>query len=158
MKLRSFLVFSALSLTFSAMTASAQVNRPFLARLEIHGPVVAHPVSSILTIDRDGTVRRDNRKIAEISGIVISELAATIDNVDASDSLQDLDAGKPSTVGGGARDYTVFPRNGASTEVGVVKNNHRNFLSRQFRFSQRIVDILNGFAALPVLSGCILPH
>lgn len=140
------------------MATPAQVKRPFLARLEIHGPVVAHPVSSILTIDRDGTVRRDNRKIAEISGLVIAELAATIDNVDASDSLQDLDAGKPNTVGGGAREYTVFLRSGALTEVGVVKNNHRNFLSRQFRFSQRIVDILNGFAALPQPTGCILPH
>jgi hypothetical protein len=148
MKLRSFILASTLfaGITAMAMPESvAPISYP-IARLEMHGPVVPNSTSHFITIFDDGTVKRDNLKIATIT--TVSELVSAISMVDPKDGLQDIDAGKPATVGGGARVYEVFQGLNAPILVGNVKGAHRRFLSQQYRFSQRMVDILDGFAAL----------
>ncbi len=145
MKMRSFILSGAL---FCGLTASAMGIKHPIARLEIHGPVVAHPVSHFITIFDNGVVKRDNVRIGHIAAEPMEQLITSINAIDPQDVLEDVDAGKPATVGDGARNYVVFQGPSEALPVGNVVRSHRFFLKNQMRFSKHIFEILNGFAAL----------
>ena len=146
MNLRSLFLCGALCTGFTVMADPTPVRWP-IAQLEMTGPVVQQPISHFVTIYDDGTVTRDDTQLATLSST--ADLVAVIGAVATSDDLEDMDAGKPYTVGGGVRTYTIFQGPGGPVTVATIQGGHRTFLRLQFHFSQRIVNILNGFAAFP---------